>query len=130
ALLSQEFLIGVTKFFRDQEAFELLEKETIPEILQTIPEEETIKVWATACSTGEEVYSLAMLFMEAFEKLNREPQIKLFATDIDQRALGVASKGVYPSTIAKDVSEERLQRFFTLKANKYTIKDEVRRLVV
>jgi two-component system, chemotaxis family, CheB/CheR fusion protein len=129
-ILCQEFLIGVTKFFRDEEAFEVLEKETIPEIINNTPEDETIKVWATACSTGEEVYSLAMLFWENFENLGREPLVKLFATDVDQRAITQASKGIYPSSISKDISPERLSQFFTFSHNKYTIKDHIRRLVV
>jgi two-component system CheB/CheR fusion protein len=128
--LCQEFLIGVTRFFRDPEAFEVLQEEIIPEIIANTSAEETIKVWVTACSTGEEVYSIAMLFEECFQKIGRETRVKLFATDVDQRAIRQASKGVYPASIAKDVSEKRLQQFFHQKNNKYTIKEDIRRLVV
>jgi two-component system CheB/CheR fusion protein len=128
--LCQEFLIGVTKFFRDTEAFDLLEQEVIPDIVSNVPEDELVKVWVTACSTGEEVYSLAILFHECFEKLGREPRIKLFATDIDQRAIKTASKGSYAAAITKDVSPERLQKYFHLKNNRYTVNENIRGLVV
>ncbi len=128
--LCQEFFINVTRFFRDTEAFELLEQETIPNIIAEKPAGETIKVWSAACSTGEEVYSLAILFHEAFEKLGREPQVKLFATDIDQRAISQASKGSFPASVTKDVSAERLQRYFHQKGNRYIINEEIRKLVV
>ncbi|MBC5772714.1 PAS domain-containing protein [Pontibacter sp. KCTC 32443] len=128
--LCQEFFINVTRFFRDPEAFELLEQQVIPQILEDKRENESVKVWVAACSTGEEVYSLAMLFCEAYKKLNREPNIKLFATDIDQQAITQASKGSYPISIAKDLTPERLERFFTFKNNRYQVKDEIRKLVV
>ncbi|MBC3539115.1 chemotaxis protein CheB [Rufibacter sediminis] len=128
--LCQEFLIGVTRFFRDPEAFDFLEQEVIPQIISNTPEGETIKVWVAACSTGEEVYSIAMLFQECFEKMGRETLVKLFATDVDQRAIRQASKGVYPTSISKDVNEKRLQAFFHHKNNKYTIKEDLRKLVV
>lgn len=129
-LLCQEFFINVTRFFRDTEAFEILEKEVIPDIIKRKPEEETVKVWVAACSTGEEAYSLGILFREAFAKLNREPLVKIFATDIDQRAISAASKGVYPAAIAKDMSEERLQRYFHKKGNQYALNDEIRKMVI
>ncbi len=129
-VLCQEFLIGVTKFFRDIEAFNLLEEEVIPSIIATKPEGEYVKVWITACSTGEEVYSVAMLFRECFQKLGREPLLKIFATDIDQRAITHASKGSYPASIAKDVSAERLKRFFYEQGNRYIINEKIRRLVI
>ncbi|NEM99093.1 chemotaxis protein CheB [Pontibacter burrus] len=128
--LCQEFFINVTSFFRDLEAFELLESEVIPKIIDNKPEDQPVKVWVAACSTGEEVYSLAMLFAETYEKLDREPNIKLFATDIDQQAITQASKGSYPLSIAKHVSAARLERFFTLKNNRYIVKDDIRKLVI
>ncbi|PRY10196.1 two-component system CheB/CheR fusion protein [Pontibacter ummariensis] len=128
--ISQEFFIGVTKFFRDPEAFELLRQEVIPNIVSSKPASEPVKVWVTACSTGEEVYSLAILFTECFQQLGREPNVKLFATDIDKRAITQASKGIYPATISKDVSEERLQRFFHQRGGRYIINEEIRKLVV
>ncbi|HEY4650753.1 MAG TPA: chemotaxis protein CheB, partial [Pontibacter sp.] len=128
--LGQEFLINVTRFFRDPEAFELLEREVIPYLVTEKADKQPVKVWVAACSTGEEVYSLAMLFCEVYDKLGQEPNVKLFATDIDQQAISKASRGSYPASIAKEVSAERLQRFFVYKNNRYTVKDELRRLVV
>ncbi len=128
--LCQEFFINVTRFFRDPEAFELLEQEVIPQIIDEKAENEAVKVWVAACSTGEEVYSLAILFQEAYEKLGREPQVKLFATDIDQEAITQASKGSYPFSIAQDVSAERLARRFYLKGDRYIVNEDTRKLVV
>lgn len=130
-VLCQEFFINVTSFFRDPDAFQLLEEKVIPKILASKEEGELTKVWIAACSTGEEAYSLAILFQEAFHKLGRQPDVKLFATDVDQQALQKASKGTYPaSAIQKHVSEERLQRFFQQKGNKYTVSDEIRKMVI
>ncbi|KAA5540815.1 chemotaxis protein CheB [Adhaeribacter rhizoryzae] len=128
--LCQEILIGVTKFFRDPEAFEILKNDILPRIIASKTTEESIKVWVTACSTGEEAYSLAMLFQECCAEASRESQVKIFATDIDQRALDKASKGIYSSSIEKDVSAERLEKFFYPKGNKYVINAEVRKMVV
>ncbi|MFD3000636.1 chemotaxis protein CheB [Pontibacter toksunensis] len=129
-LICQDFFIGVTRFFRDPEAFTLLQQEVIPKIVERKAENEAIKVWVTACSTGEEVYSLAILFQECFEEMGREPRIKLFATDIDKRAITQASKGAYPASIANDVSAERLQRFFHQRGERYIVSEEIRKLVV
>ncbi|GHA62159.1 chemotaxis protein CheB [Pontibacter akesuensis] len=129
-ILSQEFLIGVTRFFRDNEAFEVLEKEVIPAILAKKDPEESIKVWVAACSTGEEAYSLAMLFQEHCRKTGAEAKVKIFATDIDSRAISFASKGIYPASIAKEVSPDFLKRYFYQKGNKYVINEDLRKLVV
>ncbi|MCX2740775.1 chemotaxis protein CheB [Pontibacter anaerobius] len=129
-VLCQEFFINVTNFFRDPEAFEVLEQEVIPHILEEKGENGSVKVWVAACSTGEEVYSLAILFKEAYDKLGREPNVKLFATDIDQQAITQASRGSYPAAIAKHVSAERLERFFLQKGNRYLVKEDIRKMVV
>ncbi|WP_347160086.1 chemotaxis protein CheB [Pontibacter chitinilyticus] len=128
--LCMEFFIGVTRFFRDAEAFKVLEEEVIPKIIAGKAEGEAVKVWVAACSTGEEVYSLAILFREAYERLGMEPQVKLFATDIDQRAITKASSAIYPASIASDVSEDRLKRFFHQRGNRYIVNEEVRKLVI
>lgn len=128
--LCQEFFINVTSFFRDKEAFKEIEEDIIPRIIAGKEEGQTVKVWVAACSTGEEVYSLAILFKEAYEKLGREPHVKLFATDIDQQAITHASKGSYPLSIAKHVSAERLKKYFYQKGNRYYINEEIRKLVV
>lgn len=128
--LCQEFLIGVTKFFRDAEAFEILKQTVLPQIMAAKAPNETVKIWVAACSTGEEAYSLAMLFWEYCLEIKREPLLKIFATDIDQRAINKASKGIYPASIAKDVSAERLARFFYEKGSKYIINADIRKTVV
>ncbi|RAU82892.1 chemotaxis protein CheB [Pontibacter arcticus] len=129
-ILCQEFFINVTNFFRDPDAFELLETKVVPELIEEKTDKDTIKVWVAACSTGEEVYSIAMLFCEAYERNGLQPNVKLFATDIDQQAITQASKASYPLTITKDVSADRLNRFFILKGNRYHIKEDLRKLVV
>ncbi|MEJ8802793.1 chemotaxis protein CheB [Pontibacter sp. H249] len=128
--LCQEFFINVTNFFRDPEAFEVLEKEYIPKIIASKAENEQVKVWTAACSTGEEVYSLAILFKEAYNKLGKESNVKLFATDIDQQAITQASKGSYPLSIAKHVSAERLEKFFYQRGNRFYVNEDIRKLVV
>ncbi|WP_083919435.1 chemotaxis protein CheB [Pontibacter roseus] len=128
--LCQEFFINVTSFFRDPEAFALLEEQVIPQIIEEKENGEGSKVWVAACSTGEEAYTLAILFFEAYEKLGMEPNVKLFATDIDQRALRQASKGTYPASIEKNLTQERLQRFFRPSGNKYVVDEAIRKLVI
>ncbi|MCJ8165038.1 PAS domain-containing protein [Pontibacter sp. E15-1] len=128
--LCQEFFINVTKFFRDKEAFDLFEREVIPKIIADKAPDEPVKVWVTACSTGEEVYSLAMLFWEAYKRMGREPLVKLFATDIDQRAITKASKAVFPATIAADMTKERFERFFRPQGTSYALTEEIRKMVI
>lgn len=128
--LIRELLIGVTKFFRDTEAFDLLEKIVIPDLLQRKDEGEALRVWVTGCSTGEEVYSLAMLFREAIEAMKAPVEVKIFATDIDRRAIEFASAGIYPDSIIADVSQERLNRFFIRNENSYTVKEYIRKMVI
>ena len=128
--LCQELLIGVTKFFRDPEAFAFLEKEVIPAIVAGKPPEEPLKVWVAGCSTGEEAYSLAILFAECLARAGREPHLKIFATDVDARAISRAAKGFYSSTIDQDVSPERLGRFFLRQGNRYRVGEAIRKLVV
>ena len=128
--LGQEFLIGVTRFFRDPEAFEILEEKVLPEILSKKTGDEPIKVWVTACSTGEEAYTMAMLLCEAMQKLRKQLDVKIFATDIDASALEFAAKGTYPLSIQKDVSAERLEKFFTKEGTNYCINQKIRRMVI
>ena len=128
--LGKEFLIGVTRFFRDPDAFVVLEEKVLPEILSKKSLDSPIKVWITACSTGEEAYSMAMLICEGLQKLRKEVDVKIFATDIDSSALEFAAKGAYPDTIQKDVSPERLEKFFTKEGKKYCVNQKIRRMVI
>jgi len=111
--LFRDMLIGVTNFFRDPEAFHVLENEIIPRLFADKPAGGVIRVWSTGCSTGEEAYSLAILLQERIEVLKQSYTVQLFATDIDSRAISAARAGLYPASIAADISAERLARFFT-----------------
>ena len=130
ALLVQDFFINVTAFFRDREAFELIETDIIPEIVDKHLPENVVKIWVAGCATGEEAYSLAILFKEYLDKINKRIEVKIFATDIDQDALSHASKGIYPQSIAQDVSEKRLKRFFSREGDRFKIKQEVRKMLI
>jgi len=111
--LCKDLLIGVTSFFRGREAFQVLETRVIPELLASIGPDRAIRVWVPACGTGEEAYSIAMLFLERFSAAGRPANLQVFATDIDDESLEVARQGVYPDAIQGDVGKRRLERFFT-----------------
>ena len=130
--LFRDLLIGVTSFFRDPEAFEALAAQVIPRLLAGKPSGALIRVWAPGCSTGEEAYSLAILFQERMDALNKNFKVQIFATDIDRRAIEQARAGVYPASIVADVSAERLARFFTLEpgGGAYHIHKTIRDLLV
>ena len=112
-LLYKDLLIGVTRFFRDEAAFERLAKTVVPQILDSVAEDAEIKVWVPGCATGEEAYSLGMLFLEACEQLGRPATIKIFATDMHRDSLARAAEGLYsPESIEAAVSMERRRRYF------------------
>ena len=111
--LFRDLLIGVTNFFRDPDAFAVLEKEIIPQLLAEKPSGAPVRVWVCGCATGEEAYSIAILLQEHLETLNRTVKVQIFATDIDAQAIEQARAGVYPATIATDLAPGRLERFFT-----------------
>jgi two-component system CheB/CheR fusion protein len=111
--LFRDLLIGVTNFFRDPDAFQALEEQIIPQIFAGKSAiGGTIRVWIAGCSTGEEAYSIAILLQERMEALRQSHTIQIFATDIDSRAIATARAGIYPASIAGDLSPERLARFF------------------
>lgn len=130
AILAQQFLISVTKFFRDKEAFEILSEKVIPEIIQSKLVVDSLKVWVVGCATGEEAYSMAILIREHLTLLKKDLEVKIFASDIDKSALRHASKGVYAASIASDVSEERLDKFFIKNENTYTVRGNIRKMVI
>jgi two-component system CheB/CheR fusion protein len=111
--LARDLLISVTGFFRDPEAFQVLSEKVIPALLQRKQNGSTIRVWVPACATGEEAYSLTMLLLEHMALAQKNYRLQVFASDIDEDALATARHGVYPESIAADVSAERLARFFT-----------------
>ena len=130
-LLFKELLIGVTSFFRDPAAWEQLRDEGIPALLAGHPTGREIRAWSTGCSTGEEAYSLAMIFKEALEQVKPKARftLQIFATDLDGDAIDKARLGIYPANIAADVSSERLQRFFVKEDSGYRVGREVREMV-
>jgi two-component system CheB/CheR fusion protein len=130
--LFRDLLIGVTNFFRDPEAFKALEEKVIPQLFAGKPAGAVIRVWSPGCSTGEEAYSLAILLQERLETLKQIFKVQVFATDIDSRAINVARAGVYPASIAADVTPERLARFFSHdpEAGVYRIQKGIRDLLV
>ncbi len=128
--LYQDLLIGVTQFFRDEEPFQYLKETVIPELLQRRALDRTIRVWVSACATGEEAYSLAILFHEAFEAAGRPPQMKIFATDVHKKSLLQAGRGVFREESMKHVSEERRNRYFVRHEDVYHISNDIREMIV
>lgn len=128
--LNSELLIPVTGFFRDAEAFETLEKKVLPKLLEKQDREDTVRIWVPGCSTGEEAYSIAILAREVMEDLGHRPSVQIFATDLDVSALEKARKGRYPHNIDLDVSQERLERFFTRERDYYEVIPQLREMLV
>src|SRR5215468_8917098 len=128
--LFRDLLIGVTNFFRDTKAFEALEQMVMPRLFEGKGASDTIRVWVPGCATGEEVYSLAILLREQTEQSRSRVKVQIFATDIDEAALGVARTGRYPDTLLQGVSKERLERFFTSEGTSYVINKQLRDLCV
>ncbi len=110
--LFRDLLIGVTNFFRDPEAFKILEEQAIPKLFEGKTAGSVIRAWVPGCSTGEEAYSIAILLQERLEKLKSGFKVQIFATDIDSRAIAAARAGLYPAGIVSDITPERLARFF------------------
>lgn len=128
--LFRDLLIGVTHFFRDPEAFAFLRTAVIPRLLATNGLDLPIRIWVPGCSTGEEAYSLAMLFREQIGQNNQAPKVQIFATDIDDHAIQKARTGMYAAGISADVSPERLQRFFTQENDTFVIRKSIRDMIV
>jgi two-component system CheB/CheR fusion protein len=130
ALMFNDILIGVTNFFRDRASWEALEQNIIPKLFQDRGGGETIRVWSLGCATGEEAYSLAILLLEQAAKMDTRVEIQVFASDLDDGSLIRAREGVYPAVIEADVSQERLQNFFTVRGDHYAVKRELRDVVL
>ena len=131
-LLSKELLIGVTSFFRDSEAFDVLKQEVIPKLLKSKRPGDSIRVWVVGCSTGEEAYSIAMVLKECIADLKHKTnfKIQIYATDIDREAIDVARQAIYPVNISADISPERLQRFFIKEDDGFRVRKELREVIV
>jgi two-component system CheB/CheR fusion protein len=130
-LLFKEMLIGVTSFFRDPDAWRLLREETLPALLASHPGG-LVRAWVAGCSTGEEAYSLAIVFKEVIGKLKLRKNIKvqIFASDLDRDAIDKARQGVFLENISADVSPERLRKFFHKEESGYRVRPEIREMVI
>ena len=128
--LASDLLINVTSFFRDPKVFEVLSHQVIPELVRAHSIDQPLRVWIAGCSTGEETYSLAMLFREAITAAKREIKLQIFASDVDADAVATAREGLYPETISSEVSSERLTRFFSKDEHGYKILPELRATIV
>lgn len=125
--LYKDVLVGVTQFFRDPEQWAYLEHEVIPRLLDDHDDEQgPVRVWSAGCATGEEAYSLAMIFLEQLEARKSPTRLQIFATDVSNDALAFARRGLYPANIAASISPERLARFFTEQGESYQIGQRVR----
>jgi len=129
--LFRDLLISVTNFFRDPEAFQALETEVIAPLVRAKEPDAPLRIWSAGCATGEEPYSLGILLLEHLAAEKRSCKMQIFATDVDDAALNVARQGIYPETIATDVSPERLGRFF-IRADdaSYQVGKQLREIVI
>ncbi len=128
-ILGKELLIGVTRFFRDDEAFTKLAVEIVPSIVNN-GKSEPIRVWIAGCSSGEEAYSIAILFDEIINKLKSKRQFKIFATDVDENAISQASQGLFSSDISQEMSKSRLKKYFVQTQDGYHISPKIRQSVI
>jgi len=129
-LLAKDLLINVTSFFRDPKTFALLAETIIPEVVSKQPTGRPLRIWIAGCSTGEEAYSLAMVFRESLTAAKSNAKLQFFASDIDAEAVQTAQEGLYPPTIEDSVSADRLAKFFKKDGANYRILPELRELVV
>lgn len=130
AALRRDLLIGVTTFFREPDAFKVLAKEALPDLIGEASADAPLRVWIPACATGEEAYSVAILLFEQFSAARKAPNVQLFASDVDQKSLNIARRGVYPDSIAGAVSAERLQHFFTrIETHQYQVAKQLREVI-
>jgi len=128
--LAKDMLINVTQFFRDEKTFEVLAETIIPELIRRQPLDMPIRIWDAGCSTGEETYSIAMLFLAEIASTKRNVKLQVFASDVDDDALAIARNGLYPESIRKDVSAARLESFFVKEDHNYRVTRELREAVV
>ena len=125
-LLAKDLLINVTHFFRDPAAFELLAETVIPELVRQQTLDRPLRVWVPGCSTGEEAYSISMLFLDEIAAAKRNVKLQVFASDIDPDCVAFARNGIYPESIEADVAPTRLARFFTKEDHHYQVVRELR----
>lgn len=119
-VLYRDLLIGVTRFFRNEEAFEILEHKVLPDLLSRVPRDAPLRVWVAGCATGEEVYSIAILLHELTSKAGGRA-VKIFATDVHRGSLEIAAQGVYDEEAVANVTPERLERYFWRRGSTYQV---------
>jgi two-component system, chemotaxis family, CheB/CheR fusion protein len=129
-LLFNDLLIGVTQFFRDGREFEVLEKQVIPKIFENKSAGQQVRVWVLGCATGEEAYSIGILLREHMGRMESPPQVQIFATDIDGRALAAARVGRFRVSIEDEMSAERLARWFFREGDTYCVVKELREMCI
>ena len=131
-ILFKELLIGVTHFFRDKDVWAQLKSISLPTLLANYPQGKTLRVWVTACSTGEEAYSLAMTVLDVLDDIKPKGRFKLqiFATDLDEDAVNIARKGYYSANIEDDISAQQLTRYFMKEGSGYRIKQQIRDMII
>ncbi|MBR0874293.1 PAS domain-containing protein [Bradyrhizobium tropiciagri] len=128
--LFNDLLIGVTEFFRDKKEFDVLETQVIPKIFEGKGVGQQVRVWVLGCATGEEAYSIGILLREHMASLDSVPQVQIFATDIDGRALATARVGRYRTSIESDMTPERLARWFVREGDTYCVVKELREMCI
>jgi two-component system CheB/CheR fusion protein len=129
-LLAADLLINVTAFFRDPKTFGMLASTVIPDLVKRHDKEQPLRVWVVGCSTGEEAYSIAILFLEAIAASKRPIKLQVFASDVDADAVAKAREGIYPASVAVDITPARLKRFFLKDDQVYRVKDDLRAVIV
>ena len=127
--LVQDLLIGVTAFFRDPLAFQYLESKLIPQIFQLCAKEQKIRIWVAGCASGQEAYSVGMLFLEYAQKIKQSYEIKIFASDVNPLQIKKAYQGLYTASEVKGVSAMRLRRFFQKRGDHYQVGADLRHMM-
>ncbi|MBX3011676.1 MAG: PAS domain S-box protein [Caldilineaceae bacterium] len=128
--LFRDCLVSVTSFFRDADAYEMLERDCVPQLFREKGRSDFVRVWVAGCATGEEAYSVAIQLAERAALANEPPRLQVFATDLDAEAIATARRGLYPAAVAKDIAPARLQRYFTEENGYYRVKPEIREHVL
>lgn len=128
--LYRDLLVEVTQFFRDTDAYDQIRSEVVPKLVDNAPERAELRVWVPGCATGEEAYSLAMLFYDYICRKNANRTVKVFATDVHDRSLENASAGVYPAAAISNVPDELRSKYFTNNGDLYHVSRELRQLVI
>lgn len=129
-VLFKELLISVTSFFRDPEAWEALAKGPLADLLNSKPDDYTLRAWVPGCASGEEAFTLAIVLRECMENVKRHFDVQVFGTDLDSNAVDAARVGQFPNGIGVDVSPQRLERFFTRDDSTYRIRKEIREMTI